>query len=149
MNTDIDRRYVCRLCVCACWLLMVDLHITGRLLLGMGKRLKPVEKEAEACTKSCLTWHDLMMRTQCVDTAPHYIRYHTKSSVSMYVLPSYACFYVDFIEGQRPHAAVPQRAFCFIATLELCSASRGLSRVHDNATASEHIRYCSTCAYFR
>jgi len=35
--------WLCRLCACACWLLMVDLHITGRLLIGMGQKLKPVE----------------------------------------------------------------------------------------------------------
>ena len=81
---------MCRLCVCAFWLLMVDLHITGRLLLGMGKKLKLVEKEAKACTKTRLTWHDLMMRTQRVHAAPHYIRYQSHSSVSM-CLPSHAC----------------------------------------------------------
>ena len=48
VNFDIDCRHVCsislcRLCACACWLLMVDLHITGRLLVGMGKKLRPVE----------------------------------------------------------------------------------------------------------
>ncbi len=32
--------WLCRLGACACWSLMVDLHITGRLLIGMGKQLK-------------------------------------------------------------------------------------------------------------
>ncbi len=31
------------LVLCACSLLMVDLHITGRLLIGMGKKLKSVQ----------------------------------------------------------------------------------------------------------
>jgi len=34
---------MCRLGACACWLLMVDLHINGRLLIGMGKKLQPVQ----------------------------------------------------------------------------------------------------------
>ena len=29
--------------LCACWLLMVDLHITDRLLIGMHKKLEHVE----------------------------------------------------------------------------------------------------------
>ena len=33
---------------------MVDLHITGRLLLGMSKKLKPVEKGIESLYKNML-----------------------------------------------------------------------------------------------
>ena len=33
---------------------MVDLHITGRLLLGMGKKLKPVEKRSGSLYKNTL-----------------------------------------------------------------------------------------------
>ena len=40
---DLPCQHACRLGACACWLLMVDLHITGRLLIGMGKKLKPAE----------------------------------------------------------------------------------------------------------
>jgi hypothetical protein len=39
----IDCQCVCRLGACACSSLMVDLHITGRLLIGMRKKLKPVQ----------------------------------------------------------------------------------------------------------
>ena len=46
VNLSIECQYVCSisLCrLCACWLLMVDLQITGRLLVGMRKKLRPVE----------------------------------------------------------------------------------------------------------
>jgi len=46
MNVDIDCQHMCsiwlcRLCACACWWLMVDLQITGKLLIGMGKKAEP------------------------------------------------------------------------------------------------------------
>jgi len=41
---DIDRQHLVVQALSLCiWLLMVDLHITGRLLIGMGKKLKPVQ----------------------------------------------------------------------------------------------------------
>ncbi len=41
---DIDRQHLVVQALSLCiWLLMVDLHITDRLLIGMGKKLKPVE----------------------------------------------------------------------------------------------------------
>ena len=39
-------------------LLMVDLHITGRLLVGMGKKLRPIE--LCSCTLVCTCGNGLM-----------------------------------------------------------------------------------------
>jgi len=43
INFDIDWQYACMLGACVSWLLMVDLRITGRLLIGMGKQPKACE----------------------------------------------------------------------------------------------------------
>ena len=45
--------------LCSCiWLLMVDLHITSRLLVGMGKKLRPTE--LCSCTLACTCGNELM-----------------------------------------------------------------------------------------